>query len=576
VDKIYQTAHQLLTQRGGGWPLTMFLNAEDQRPFFGGTYFPNEPRYGMPSFTMLLDKVASYFKEHQDEIHEQAQQLSDVLGQLQPPAASADDTLTEQPLHKVRKQLASTFDQEYGGFGDAPKFPHPTTIDRLLRTWQATADDAEPDIDALFMATLTLTRMAEGGIYDHVGGGFCRYAVDRYWQIPHFEKMLYDNGPLLAIYAHAYLATGEHLFAETANQTADWMLADMRSPDGSFFSSRDADSEGEEGKYYVWTPEDVASLLEPDDYELFARRFGLDQDANFEEKWHLSARESVEDPDGRIDRARSILLAERDKRIAPGRDDKQLTSWNALAIRGMAIAGRILERDELIDAAADAATFVHERLFVDGRLLASYKDGTARFPAYLDDYAFMIDALLELLQSRWDTGQLDFAISLAELLLDHFGDPDGGFYFTADDHEVLMHRPKPLADEAMPSGNGVAAFALQRLGHLLGERRYIDAAEKALRNAWQAMDQYPHGHVSLLNALEEYLNPPEIVDIRGKSEEINEWRDSMARLYAPSRLVFAIDERAENLPGLLAERKAIDGEMAAYRCVGTHCELISR
>jgi len=577
VDKIYQTAHQLLTQRGGGWPLTMFLNAEDQRPFFGGTYFPNESRYGMPSFTVLLKKVASYFEERQDEIHEQGQRLSDVLGQLEPPAATSADTLAESPLPKVRKQLASTFDQDFGGFGDAPKFPHPTTIDRLLRTWRASADDAEPDIDALFMATLTLTRMADGGIYDHVGGGFCRYSVDRYWQIPHFEKMLYDNGPLLAIYAQAYLATGEKLFAETANQTADWMLADMRSPDGSFYSSRDADSEGEEGKYYVWTPGDVAALLEPDDFALFARRYGLDKDANFEGKWHLTVRETVDDPEGRIDKARSILLAERGKRIEPGRDDKQLTSWNALAIRGLAIAGRILERDELIDAAADAATFVREKLFVDGRLLASYKDGDARFPAYLDDHAFMVDALLELLQSRWDTGQLNFAVALADLLLDHFEDPDGGgFYFTADDHEVLMHRPKPLADEAMPSGNGIAALALQRLGHFLGEQRYIDAAERALRNAWQPMDEYPHGHVTLLNALEEYLNPPEIVDIRGESKQINDYRDSMNRLYAPSRLVFAIDESAENLPGLLSERKAIDGEVIAYRCVGTHCELISR
>ena len=573
VDKIYQTAHQLLTQRGGGWPLTMFLNAEDQRPFFGGTYFPNEARSGMSSFTILLEKVASYFEERQDEIHEQGQRLSDVLGQLEPPAASAEDTLTEDPLRKVRQQLASTFDQDFGGFGDAPKFPHPTTIDRLLRTWRASADEAEPDIEALFMATLTLTRMADGGIYDHVGGGFCRYSVDRYWQIPHFEKMLYDNGPLLAIYAQAYLATGEQLFAGTANQTADWILADMRSPDGSFYSSRDADSEGEEGKYYVWAPDDVAALLEPDDFSLFARRYGLDKDANFEGRWHLSVRETVDDPGGRIDKARSILLAERGKRVEPGRDDKQLTSWNALAIRGLAIAGRILERDELIDAAADAATFVREKLFVDGRLLASYKDGDARFPAYLDDHAFMIDALLELLQSRWDTEQLNFTVALADLLLDHFEDPDGGgFYFTADDHEVLMHRPKPLADEAMPSGNGVAVFALQRLGHFLGEQRYTDAAERALRNAWQAMDQYPHGHVTLLNALEEYLNPPEIVDIRGKSQKINDWRDSMARLYAPSRLVFAIDESAENLPGLLSERKAMDGEVIAYRCAGTHCE----
>ena len=574
VDRIYQTAHQLQSQRGGGWPLTMFLNAEDQRPFFGGTYFPKDASHGVPAFGDLLRKVANYFDERRDEVREQGKRLGDVLSRLDPPAASARHKMTPAPIARAREQIANNFDQDFGGFGGAPKFPHPTTIDRLLRTWRSSASDAEPDIHALFMATLTLTRMAEGGIYDHVGGGFCRYSVDRYWQIPHFEKMLYDNGPLLAIYSQAFLATGEKLFADTANQTADWMLSDMRSPEGSFFSSRDADSEGEEGTYYVWTPDQVAALLEPGDYDLFAHRFGLDKDANFEGRWHLTVQEAVDDPGSVIDQVRSTLLAERSNRIAPDRDEKQLTSWNALAIRGLAIAGRVFEREDLIEAAVDASTAIHDKLMIDGRLLASYKDGEARFPAYLDDHAFLIDALLELLQTRWDTTQLKFATQVADLLLEHFEDSEGGgFFFTADDHEMLMHRPKPLADETMPSGNGTAAVALQRLGYLLGEHRYIDAAERTLRNAWQAMDEYPHGHVTLLTALEEYVTPPEIIIIRGASSEINRWRDSAAKLYAPSRLVFAIDEDQVDLPGMLAERKAVPGETVAYRCVGTHCEL---
>ena len=574
VDKIYQTAHQLLTQRGGGWPLTMFLNAEDQRPFFGGTYFPNEARYGMPAFSELLEKVASYFSERQDEVREQGQKLSDVLGRLEPPAASAGDTLTAEPMEKVRQQLAGTFDKEFGGHGSAPKFPHPGTMEWLLRAWRRSANEAEPDLDALFMATLTLTRMADGGIYDHIGGGFCRYSVDRYWQIPHFEKMLYDNGPLLAVYAQAFLATGETLFKKVANQTADWMLADMQSPDGGFYSSRDADSEGHEGKFYVWTPDEVAELLEADVYELFARKYGLDKKANFEGAWHLTVHEDVDDPDNVIDEARLKLLDVRSGRIEPGRDEKQLTSWNALAIRGLTIAGRVLERVDLIDAAESAITTIREHVFRDGRLLASYKDGKARFPAYLDDHAFLLEALLEQLQSRWDSENLEFAVQLADLLLEHFEDKQGGgFYFTADDHETLMHRPKPLADDAMPSGNGIAAFALQRLGHLLGEAKYIEAAERTLRCAWKAMDEYPHGHVTLLTALEEYLAPPEIIVIRGATKEINRWRDSASRLYAPSRLIFAVGANEEDLPGLLAERKAIPGETVAYRCVGTHCEL---
>jgi uncharacterized protein YyaL (SSP411 family) len=574
VDKIYQTAHQLLTQRGGGWPLTMFLRPDDQRPFFGGTYFPNEARYGMPAFSDLLKKVASYYAERTDEILSQGERLVDILRQLDPPAASADHSLTAAPIAKIREQLADTFDREFGGHGPAPKFPHPGTIEWLLRSWRATANDAEPDIDALYMATLTLTRMADGGIYDHLGGGFCRYSVDRYWQIPHFEKMLYDNGPLLADYAQAYLATGEQLFRTTANETADWMLADMHSPSGGFYSSRDADSEGEEGKYYVWTPDEVAALLDDAEYQLLARKFGLDKEANFEGKWHLTVRESVDDPESLLDRARATLLAEREKRIAPGRDEKQLTSWNALAIRGLAIAGRVLERDDLVEAATSAVEAIRENLMVDGRLLASYKDGEARFPAYLDDHAFMIDALLELLQTRWNSAHMGFAIELADLLLEHFEDKDGGgFFFTADDHEALMHRPKPLADDAMPSGNGIAAIVLQRLGHVLGERRYIDAAEKTLRGAWKAMDEYPHGHVTLLTALDEYLSPPEIIVIRGEAAEVAKWRDSAARLYAPARLVLAIGANEQDLPGLLAERKALQNETVAYRCVGTHCEL---
>ena len=585
LDKIYQTAHQLLTQRSGGWPLTMFINPEDQRPFFGGTYFPDQPRHGMPSFSDLITRIAEYYASNLDDVRAQGQQLSDIFGRLEPAAGSSEFEMTDAVLAKARQKIAEGFDRDFGGFGDAPKFPHPTRLDRLLRDWRDSANAAEPDIDALFMVSLTLTRMAEGGIYDQLGGGFSRYTVDRYWQIPHFEKMLYDNGPLLALYAQLHIATGESLFRRIANETADWMLDDMWSPHGGFYSTRDADSEGEEGLFYVWTPDQVKNLLIPKQYDLFARRFGLDGDANFEGKWHLSIRESIEDlakitsaseqvTEQTIDDARQLLLAERAGRIHPGRDEKQLTSWNALAIRGFAIAGRALARPDLVDKAAEAVNFIFGAMMVDGRLLASYKDRQARFPAYLDDHAFMLDALLELLQSRWNNGHLSFAIQLAELLLEHFHDAEeGGFFFTADDHEQLMHRPKPYSDDATPSGNGIAVFALQRLGFLLGETRYLDAAEKTLRNAWKAMEEYPHGHVTLLTALEEYTRHPEIVIIRGQPDEIGRWRDSAAKLYAPRRLVFAIDTDNDGLPGALAERAGQPDKTIAYRCVGSHCSL---
>ena len=585
IDKIYQTAHQLLTQQPGGWPLTMFLDPADQRPFFGGTYFPKEARFGMPAFVDLLGRVAEHFQQSRADIGAQGERLVDVFDQLNPDAAPADLVLDEAPIAAARERIEQNFDREFGGLGTAPKFPHPTTLDLLLRQWRESANDEEPDIDALFLASLTLTRMAEGGIYDQLGGGFCRYSVDRYWQIPHFEKMLYDNGPLLALYAQAHIATGEPLFARIAHETGDYLLADLRSSAGGFFSTRDADSEGEEGLYYVWTPELVQTLLTEADFAVFAPYFGLDQPANFEGNWHLAVRRAADEVarDAGLDergfqeaiaRSKHLLLAERATRTEPGRDEKHLTSWNALAIRGLAIAGRALERNDFVDAAAAAVDFIEEQLLSEGRLLAVHKDGESRFSAYLDDHAFLLDALLELLQSRWQTTHLRLAMRVADLLLEHFEDSDsGGFYFTAADAEALIHRPKPLADEAMPAGNGVAAFALQRLGFLLGESRYLDAAERTLRFAWRAMDEYPHGHVSLLTALDEHIRHPEIIVIRGNVEDIDRWQATAAKIYAPRRLVFAIARHEAELPGALADRSPVANETVAYRCVGTHCSL---
>ena len=584
IDKIYQTAHQLITQRAGGWPLTMFIDPDDQRPFFGGTYFPKDAGYGMPGFIELLESVSRYYTDNRDEAKTQGEKIREVFDQLTPPA-EPDARLDGSPLEAARATLGQTFDPDYGGFGNAPKFPHPVTLEHLLRRWRASANASEPDVEALYMATLTLKRMADGGIFDHVGGGFCRYSVDKYWQIPHFEKMLYDNGPLLAVYAQAWLATGEDGFREAAELTADWMLADMVAPEGGLYSARDADSEGEEGRFYVWTPDEAESVLEPKDYAVAARYYGLDQAPNFEGHWHLCVRASIEDAASgagvsksvardALARARRALAAARSKRVPPLRDEKRLVSWNALAIRGFAIAGRALEREDLVAAAGEAIDFIRSKMFVDGRLLATYKDGRARFNAYLDDYVFLIDGILEYLQARWDSSMLEFAVQLADRVLEHFADEDnGGFYFTSDDHEALMHRSKPIADDALPSGNGMAAYVLQRLGFLLGETRYLAAAEGTLKSAWRAISEYPHGHIMLLVALEEYLDHTENIVIRGDAAEIGEWSRSAARIYAPRRMVFAIDRENKNLPVALADRAPRDGETLAYRCLGTHCEL---
>jgi uncharacterized protein YyaL (SSP411 family) len=583
IDRIYQIAQQMLTQRSGGWPLTMFLMPDDQRPFFGGTYFPKTPRYGLPSFQEVLQRVAQYYREHKGPLREQSAALMRAFEELNPPAAAAGTTLSAAPLMLARRRLAETFDDAFGGFGGAPKFPHPGSIERLLRDWRGTAADTEPDLQALYMATLSLRRMGEGGIYDQLGGGFSRYSVDAKWMIPHFEKMLYDNGSLLAVYAQAALATGDAFYQHIAIDTAEWAMREIQSPEGGFYSSFDADSEGHEGKFYVWEQDEVRGALTADEYAVFAPRFGLDRPPNFEHShWHLHIYSSIDEIAAHtkrtsaevtalIDSARAKLLAIRHQRVWPARDDKILVSWNALMIRGLAIAAHAFEREDFTDAATRALNFIRSKMWRDGRLLATYKDGRAHLNAYLDDYAYLADAILELQELRFDAAELAFAKELLEVLLKHFADREaGGFFFTSDDHEVLMHRSKSLSDDATPSGNGIAAHALVRMGYLLGETRYLDAAERTLRTAWAALERYPQAHTSLLLALEEILNPSEIVILRGPSEGIEAWRRELAKVYAPRRLVLAIPADATDLPPALKDKAAQTG-VIAYLCRGTTC-----
>jgi uncharacterized protein len=579
LDKIYQVAQQMLTHGSGGWPLTMFLTP-NELPFFGGTYFPKEPRYGMPAFRDLLHRVAEYYRVQGAEIAEQGEQLKSAFAAMVPQPALGV-VLDDSPLKKVRTALQRSFDGSFGGFSGAPKFPHANSIERCLRQWYATSAGAEPDLKALYMASLTLTRMGEGGLYDQLGGGFARYSVDGFWMIPHFEKMLYDNGQLLSEYARANLATGESLFANISQETADWALRDMRSPGGAFYSSLDADSQGHEGRFYVWNPAEVQTLLSGEEYAAFSRRFGLDRPANFEGEWHLhtyapindvaaALEESPQTVNARIESARAKLLRARNLRVWPARDEKILTAWNALMIKGLAIAARVLKRPDFAIAAAAAMDFIKQHLWRDGRLLASYKDGRAHVPAYLDDYAFLIDALLELLQTRWRSGDLEFAQELAAVLLDQFEDGNnGGFFFTARDHEKLIHRSKTFGDESMPSGNGIAASVLSRLGYLLAETRYLDAAERTLKAAWPGIQEYPQAHMSLLNALEDFLSSMQILVIRGDEASATRWASDFSALYAPTRMIFAIPNDAELPPALAA--KGAGQSTVAYLRTGMTC-----
>jgi len=593
IDKIYQTAHQLYTGRAGGWPLTVFLTPDSHLPIFTGTYFPKDRRYGMPSFREVLAAIDSYYRTQADEIRRRGAGLIDAFAELDTGGADDFAELSAAPVRLARERLAASYDRDHGGFGDAPKFPHATFLELLLARWQRTAASAETDEPALAMVTHTLECMAQGGLYDQLGGGFYRYSVDRHWSIPHFEKMLYDNAALLSIYADAFAATRAELFGRVAAETAAWVLRDMQDPRGAFYSTLDADSEHEEGKFYVWTPEEFDALLTADESRLAKRVFGLTRagaagaadaprEPNFEgTHWHLQIAEPPaaaaaalghDAARGRalLESARRKLLAARGGRVWPGRDEKALVSWNGLMIAALARAARRLDRPELADAATRAVDFIRAELWSGGRLAATYKDGRARFAAYLDDYAFLANALLELLQYRWRAADLDFARELADALLAHFEDARGGFFFTADDHERLIHKPKPFADEAVPAGNGVAAGALVALGHLLGEQRYLDAAERTVRAAYHGLQRYPEGHATLLHALEQLLRPPQVVVVRAAPAETAAWRRVLHAGYRPFTLSFAIPADAPHLPGLLAER-APRGAGVAYVCDGMTC-----
>jgi uncharacterized protein YyaL (SSP411 family) len=571
LDRIYQVAQQLITQRTGGWPLTMFLTPDDQTPFFGGTYFPKVPRHGMPAFADILQRVADYFGSHLAEIRLQNTQLVTALEQLVPTRPSGAIVLDRTPLQNGRRGLEAAFDSRHGGFGRAPKFPLVSSIERCLRKWYETSRTVDPDLKALYMATLTLTRMAEGGIYDQLGGGFARYSVDDAWMIPHFEKMLYDNGQLLSMYAWASLATGDAVFARVASDTADWLIRDMRAPGGAFYSSLDADSEGHEGRFYVWSDAEVRSLLSAEEYAAFAPRFGLERNANFDGQWHLHAC-APEAPGvaSTIESARAKLLSARNMRVWPTRDEKLLTSWNALAIKGLAIAARVLDRPDLTDAATAAVDFIRHNLWRDGRLLATHKGGHSRLCAYLDDYAFLADALLELLQTRWRSSDLELAAQLLDVLLEQFEHADGGFYFTAADHQELFHRSKTFSDDSLPSGNGVATSVLCRMGYLLGDLRYLSAAERSLEAASQVMTEHSLSHMSMLNALEDFLTSTQIVIIRGDAATADAWSRQLGALYAPTRMIFAIPADAAGLPQPIEAKRPGDATRG-YVCTGMTC-----
>jgi len=582
IDSIYMAAVQGMTGHGG-WPMTVFLTPEGV-PFYGGTYFPPEPRHGLPSFRQLLGAMAQAWRERRGDVDRSAEEIRASLmsgGALRAPAGPLSVSITERAAH----QLATRFDARWGGFGGAPKFPQPMTIDVLLRHWKRVASP-----EALQMASHTLRMMHAGGMYDHVGGGFARYSVDAQWLVPHFEKMLYDNALLARAYLHGYQATGDASFRTVVEETLDFTLRELTGPEGGFYSSLDADSEGEEGRFYLWTPEQVDEVVGAEDGALVRGWFGVTEGGNFEERnifhtWRdpvevaADAGVTTDELQAAIARARPLLYAARAKRVWPGRDDKVLTSWNAMMLHAFADAARVLDRPDYLEVAIRNAGFLLGTLRADGTLLRTYKDGRARIGAFLEDHAFLADALVTLYETTFDPRWLREARELAEAMLERFwDDAEGIFHDTAIDAETLVVRPRDVYDNATPSGNSAATLALLRLAELTGTERFREVAERVLASFAEPMARYPGAFGHLLSALDLFLAVPQEVAIVGRPGEPD--TDALLRVvrrsYLPNTVVALRrpdegEEAAELIP-LLARRAAIDGAATAYVCERFACQ----
>ena len=575
LDQIYQTAHALMTHRSGGWPLTVCMTP-DGAPYFAGTYFPKVARYGVPGFLDLLPRLAAAYHERGPAIADQAERLSLALQSLEP-AGAQDDALPSQAGERALEALAERFDRVDGGFGGAPKFPHSAELAFCLR-----ASRLHGSAQAEAIVRTTLAHMAAGGIHDQLGGGFCRYSVDAEWSIPHFEKMLYDNAALLSLYADAARATGDAAFGDVARSIVGWLVREMRSPDGAFYSSLDADSEGEEGKFYVWTRDEARGALSDDEWAAAAPYFGLDGPPNFEgHAWNLRVVATIEavaakldtslpDVQTRLAGARAALFKARERRVRPGRDDKILTSWNALTIAALARASRALAEPRWADLAFEALDTLVRTAWRDGRLHATRHGDQVALNGYLDDYAFVLAALLEALQTRFRHPDWTLAIDVADALLDRFEDrAAGGFWFTSHDHEPLFHRMKPAHDNATPSGNGVAAQALIALGHLTGQSRYVDAAERAVRVFAEGLSQSPASQCTLLVALDRLRVPPSTLIVAGVGERPDAWQRRLERDYRPELSIIALD--GTDVPEALRKGAAPPHGAAGWLCQGTQC-----
>jgi len=573
LDRIYMNAVQAMTG-SGGWPMSVFLMPEGE-PFYGGTYFPPTPRYGMPSFTQVLAAVADGWQNRRQELIESGQRLVAALEQSTIGDVKHED-LKPETVESALQNLSRRFDRIHGGWGTAPKFPQPMALEFLLRYHHVTGDSR-----ALQMVSQTLEAMACGGMYDQLGGGFHRYSVDDHWLVPHFEKMLYDNAQLARVYLHAWQVTGEPFYRTIIEEILDYVVREMTDPAGGFYSTQDADSEGVEGKFCIWTPAEIRDLLgtvrpgsPQTEADTFMDAYGVTERGDFEGRNIL---ELVGDLDQRADlaEARRKLFAAREQRVHPDRDDKVLTSWNGLMLAAFAEAARVLNRDDYRQVAERNADFLLRELRnAEGRLWHTWRGGVAKINGYLEDYTHLIEGLLELYQITFDLRWYQAARELAEVMIKHFSAPDGGFFDTSDDHETLITRPRELQDNAVPSGNAMAALVLLRLAGLAVEPHYAELAQRSLGPMQPLLAKYPLGFAQWLIALDYTLSHPREIAIVGAPDaaDTRALLDVCTTGYRPHQIVAlgTSDAEASAVP-LLQDRSQIKGRATAYVCVDFTC-----
>ena len=566
LDKIYQMSQTIITGKTGGWPLTVFMTPK-KFPFFAGTYFPNTERHGLPSFKDILIRVNDFYIDQKRDIELQNIQIKNIFNNLNK-SKESKNIINDDLMEKVKNELLASMDKVHGGFGSAPKFPHINNLEFLIKTLK------KQDKDVLDAINLTLSRMCCSGIFDHLKGGFFRYSVDELWMIPHFEKMLYDNGPMISILANAFRKTGNKMYLNKLSQTCDWLLAEMQSNDGGYYSTIDADSEGIEGKFYVWSDDDLKNTLNKEEIDVFKKMFVVYDRPNFDGKYHLHVTKTNESYYlENIDIANKIckkLLQKRDERIRPGTDKKVLVSWNALVIEGMINAYKVTENKDYLISARKSFDFIKNNMWQDDKLYACYHD-KACFNAYLDDYAFLSRACLEILKIDWNNSYFDFLIKITDVLINDFQDKEnGGFYFTSDNHEELIYRPKSYMDESLPSGNSIAIGVLMELYELTGLTKYIEAVENAINSAHDSLNRSNSSHSSLLLAAPRTDSSKRLIIIRCEESNLSDNQNLINQLDTLNDNIYFITNNITLKVDGLSDKKP-QGNFTAYICQNNIC-----